>query len=208
MDDTRQRLLNAAGKVFAEKGFTATTIREICNAAEANIASVNYYFGDKERLYVEAVQVAACQGTVHQFDWPPETPRDRKLFLFIQHMLTQMLDDRRPEWQIELILREMARPTSACEELVHNYIHPMFAQLFSIVKEFFPEDTPERTIHLQAFSIVAQCLLYRYHRPIGRLLVGEQEYQQISSVELLAEQITAFSLGGLQETVRRQEQTR
>jgi AcrR family transcriptional regulator len=208
MDDTRQRLLNIAGKVFAEKGFTATTIREICTAAEANIASVNYYFGDKERLYVEAVQLAACQGTIPQFDWPPGLPREQKLFQFIQYMLTQMLDEQRPEWQIELMMRELARPTKACEELVRNFIQPMFAQLIQIVSEFFPDKPPERIIHLQAFSIVAQCLLYRYHRPIGRLLIGEEEYRQISSVTTLSEQITAFSLGGLNEAARRQEATR
>ena len=51
---TRERLLDAAGRLFAEKGFDATGIREICEKADANVASVNYHFGDKEKLY-EAV---------------------------------------------------------------------------------------------------------------------------------------------------------
>ena len=59
MDDTRENLLLAAGKVFADKGYEKATVREICKAAGvSNLAAVNYYFGDKERLYIEARQ--AC----------------------------------------------------------------------------------------------------------------------------------------------------
>ena len=49
--DTEKRLLEAAGEVFAEFGYRAATVRQICEKAGANIAAVNYYFGDKEKLY-------------------------------------------------------------------------------------------------------------------------------------------------------------
>ncbi|WP_437228465.1 CerR family C-terminal domain-containing protein [Planctomicrobium sp. SH661] len=206
MDDTRQRLLNVAGQVFAQKGFEATTVREICSGAEANIAAVNYYFGDKERLYIEAVRIAACrQGDPPQFDWTDDTSPEEKLKQFLQHLLPMVLDDDRPDWQIELMMREMAHPSQACVELVRSYIGPMFSQLISIVSEFLPADTSQMQKHLQAFSIVAQCLLYRYHRPVGRLLIGEDEYQKLFDLELLTKQILTFSLGGLRSIVDGQE---
>ena len=49
--ETRQRLLEAAARLFAARGFTHVTVREICNAANANVAAVNYHFGDKLGLY-------------------------------------------------------------------------------------------------------------------------------------------------------------
>ena len=56
--ETREKVLCAAGKIFADKGFKAATVREICQEAGVNLASVNYYFGDKERLYIAAVRTA------------------------------------------------------------------------------------------------------------------------------------------------------
>ncbi len=50
-DDTHSRILYAASDVFVEKGFKGTTVRDICTAADANVAAVNYHFGDKKRLY-------------------------------------------------------------------------------------------------------------------------------------------------------------
>ena len=52
---TRDRLIEAAGELFAEKGFKETTVRDIIERAGANLAAVNYHFGDKERLYEEVI---------------------------------------------------------------------------------------------------------------------------------------------------------
>jgi len=56
--ETRARLLDAARRLFAERGFEDVTVREICREAGANLALVNYYFGDKLGLYLEVVNQA------------------------------------------------------------------------------------------------------------------------------------------------------
>src|SRR3954466_1727491 len=55
---TRQQLIEAAGQVFAEHGYRAATVREICMRAGANVASIHYHFGDKEKLYLEVLRYA------------------------------------------------------------------------------------------------------------------------------------------------------
>ena len=67
----------AAGEIFAERGFDGTTVRDICQRAGANIAAVNYYFGDKQRLYVEAV-VQAHRWRMEQFPLPRVVGRTRR----------------------------------------------------------------------------------------------------------------------------------
>jgi len=49
----RERLLDAAEELFCERGFEDTSVRDLATAAKCNIASVNYYFGGKDKLYIE-----------------------------------------------------------------------------------------------------------------------------------------------------------
>lgn len=198
MDDTRERILNSAGEAFAAKGFEHSTIREICGHAKANIAAVNYHFRDKQSLYLETVKAAHCSGAeLPDFGWGPDTPPEKRLFDFIRHMMEDMLDDDRPGWQVPLLMREMARPSQACEELVRSFIGPKFQVLLGIVSEFLGPTASQQTRYRHTFSVVSQCLLYRFHRAVGRLLVGADEFQRLSDVQQLAEHVTQFSLAGL-----------
>ena len=49
----QDRLVEAAEVLFCERGFNETSVRDIAAAAGCNVASVNYYFGGKDNLYVE-----------------------------------------------------------------------------------------------------------------------------------------------------------
>lgn len=49
---TRDRILDAAERLFAEQGFYITTLREITHAASVNLAAVNYHFGSKQALVI------------------------------------------------------------------------------------------------------------------------------------------------------------
>ena len=53
--ETRQRLLDAAERLFAERGFEATSLRNITAKAHANLAAVNYHFGSKLKLVQEVI---------------------------------------------------------------------------------------------------------------------------------------------------------
>jgi AcrR family transcriptional regulator len=195
-DATHQRLLEAAEHVFAEKGFNGASIREICKQAGANIAAVNYYFGDKERLYIEAVKYAhrSCiQGGPFP-DWPPDMPAVQKLRDFIRVMVTRMMQPQSVE-SLQLMMRELAQPTAACAEVVRDYIQPMAVKLCAILEELLPQ-MPRRQQALIAFSIVGQCLFYRHSRAVAALLVGEQEFAQYD-VDQVAGHIGNFTLRAL-----------
>ena len=105
---TKERLLEAAGEMFAEKGFHAASVREICERAGANVASVNYHFGDKEGLY-EAVMTAIFEDLSSKHPLEVKTdgvsPEER-LRQFVRTVLMRMLDEERPRWHEKLWMRE------------------------------------------------------------------------------------------------------
>src|SRR5437867_11921376 len=92
---TKQRLLDAAREMFAQKGFEAASVGEICERAEANRAAISFHFGGKERLYIEAVKDAHRQimAQVPMPAWPPGTPALQRLDGFLLTMLHRMTRD-------------------------------------------------------------------------------------------------------------------
>jgi AcrR family transcriptional regulator len=198
-DSTRTRILNVAGAAFAERGFQATTVRDICRVAEVNLAAVNYHFGDKERLYIEAIKHS------HRFrveqaplpQWPPGTPPERRLRDFVQTTIARMLVVQGLPWQERLMMREMLQPMGACRELVEDYFRPHLEQLLEILDEMVPPDWPAPARHQLAFSIVGQCLFYRFHDEVIRMLVSEEEFGGNFSPGQLADHITDVTLAAL-----------
>jgi AcrR family transcriptional regulator len=195
--DTRERVLEAAGQVFAEKGFEAATVREICRRGKANLAAINYHFGDKRRLYVESVRRAHLRRfeEIPLPQWPDGTPADKKLADFVLTFLRRIIGPREREWEGELMMREIGRPTEACQAVVEDSIRPDFLILNEILAEIAPEMTNEKR-RLVAFSVVGQCLHYKVTEPIIRLLLSAEEYESLKP-ELLAEHITDFTLRGI-----------
>lgn len=197
LDDTKVRILEAAGRTFADRGFRDATVRDICQAAGANLAAVNYHFGDKQRLYIESVKLAHAHlmRQVPLPEWSPGTPAAVKLHGFIYAFMCRVLN-RDDNWQRRLMLREIGQPSAACEELAREYIRPQFAVLLGILDELLPRDTPDVVRHRTAFSIVGQCLHYLIAAPIVRWLIPPEEFARYNP-EQLAAHVWRFSLQGL-----------
>jgi AcrR family transcriptional regulator len=198
MDSTKARILEAAGTVFAQRGFEAATIREICHLASANLAAVNYHFGDKQRLYLAAVKHAHCSRAeeIPLPDWDDDIRPQDKLRGFIGVLLERMLSEEHAPWHAQLMLREIARPNVACEELVRDYIRPHFEVLKGILRELLPADASAEQLALTAFSVVGQCLFYRIARPVVNMLLPADEVERLG-IERLADHISGFTLTAL-----------
>ena len=111
--ETRDRLLQAAGEVFAEQGFREATIREICRrAGNVNVAAVNYHFGGKERLYAEVLRFAhGCAMTKYPagMGLEPQATPPQRLNAFVRSFLFRIFDEGRPAWHGRLVAKEIGR---------------------------------------------------------------------------------------------------
>ncbi|MCX5849673.1 MAG: CerR family C-terminal domain-containing protein [Deltaproteobacteria bacterium] len=196
---TRDAIMEAAGKIFSEEGYPKATVRDICRQAGANIAAINYHFGDKKGLYLAVLK--HYQEIAFQ-TYPPdlgikETQRpEEKLRAFIRSFLTRIMDEGRPAWFGKLLAREFTEPTWAFDILVEEMIRPSFKLLIGIVASILNKGRNERKVLLCSMSIVGQCLYFRHSHPvISRLFPGEVFGSK--QIEELTEHITLFSLRGL-----------
>jgi AcrR family transcriptional regulator len=193
---TPDRLLAAAGEVFAERGFAAATVREICQRAAANIAAVNYHYGDKRGIYEAAFRFAhSCVATEVPPKLDARAARDR-LRDYIRVLLGRLLDDERPAWHAKLLAREMIEPTGVLDEVVERSIRPRFDALQALLKPLLGDDAAPETLRRCAASIIGQCAFYRHSRPILTRLDPTLRFGA-DDLARLAEHITEFSLAGL-----------
>jgi TetR/AcrR family transcriptional regulator, regulator of cefoperazone and chloramphenicol sensitivity len=206
-ENTRDKILSAAGEVFAEQGFEGATIRAITERAGVNVAAVNYHFRDKAELYTRVVLDACSARAAYRAAYREamaeavDSPEERFRSLTYR-FLEYLLDPARPNWKRRLMAREMANPTTALDELVEKNIRPLRDDfLLPTLRELTGGCFSRRQLSYFASSIMGQCLYFLQSRPIIERLnpdfkIGKSEIAEI------AEHITRFSLAAIAELTR------
>src|ERR1700749_4422144 len=139
-EGTRNKLLDAAGQVFADFGYHGATVREICARAGVNVALVNYYFGDKLELYTEVLRysIGSSKNGIIQEAIQSQAPPEEALREQILAMLQRVCRGDRPGWHFRLMIHEHAQPTPALSAVINETMRPLynrFCELISAVIE-------------------------------------------------------------------------
>jgi AcrR family transcriptional regulator len=201
-DATRRQLLEAAGEVFAELGFRNATVREICQRAGANVAAINYHFGDKETLYVEVLRYAhgkALEKYPLLLDVSENAPPEKKLQAFVHSLLLRIFDKGPTSWHGRLMSREMIEPTTALDSLIEERIRPMSSVLWKTIGEILNCPPTDERVLLCAFSVTSQCVFYNHCRPAVARLFPNLLPHDPASIKNLAAHITRFSLAAMKD---------
>ena len=198
-DSAKTRILNAAGPIFAAKGFKASTVREICDSANVNVASINYYFGDKQQLYLETVIFARNSRAekIPEPNWSSDTSPEQKLHGYIQLLLQRVGALQTAPWQVRLLVREILHPTQACRKLVSDYFRPFLDVLMSIIDELVANKLSQPRRLKLAFSIIGQCMYYRFAGELTAMIIDDEDAAEDFDLSILAQHITLFSLGAI-----------
>lgn len=193
---TQRRLLEAAGEVFAERGFHAATIKEITDRAGAALASVNYHFRDKAELYAAVLRRIEAKGTrLIPPDGALRGTARTKLRQFIAHLVKELQGRGQPVWERVLLARELAQPTPALDPLVESVARPIHEGLSALVAKITGLPPRDERVALSTCSIVAQCLFHVDHRSMVHRLHPQLAAQ--ADAEKIAAHIAEFSLAAL-----------
>ncbi len=196
--ETRDRLLHASEQLFASRGFKDVTVRDIARAARANVAAVNYHFGDKQGLYREVLQVAIDairetneSGRRAAEGHPPAEQLRRYLSVFLRRVLN-------PEYETvhRLIQREIDHPTPAMDALVEQAARPRLEFLGAVVAELMECDPADPRVLRCVGSILAQTIIWVRKNPIAERL-GFVFKPTPDNIDMVARHITDFSVAGI-----------
>jgi len=210
IDATRERLLNAAERLFAAKGFAGTSVREITSAAGTNIASVNYHFGGKQNLYREVFHrrlASLRELRTSRLSEALQTAGDGATLelvvsTFTAAFLEPLIHDSEGRLFIELMAREMLSPHLPREVFFEEMIDPVQKSLAVALRRVEPrlDDSSARNcVH----SIVGQ-LTHVIH--LSRLRLGvDSELWPTAELQRIADHIIRFSVGGVRAAVPRMD---
>ena len=200
--ETRDRLLKAACELFSERGFKKVTVREICERARANVAAVNYHFGDKLGLYRELLQ-QAIDGMRSVTDsaraagegYSAEEKLRRYLVIFLHHVL-------KPQHAVlhRLFQRETLDPTPVLDALVEQGIRPRVEYLSGVIAEMLTCDPSDPRVLRCAGSVQAQVVTYLPNSIAAKL--GFPFKGTPADIDAAARHIVEFSIGGIRAIAR------
>ncbi len=207
--DTRTALIQAATAVFEEAGFRSATVRDICHRARANVAAVNYHFGDKETLYLEVLRhVSRTADARHPL--PPaqaDAGPEGRLEEFVHNFLLRLLDAGTDAAGSKLVSREMVNPSGVFATVVAEQFQPIADEVRSIVTPLLGRQASETAIRHCGISIVSQCLFYHQCRDVVAALFPDLDLSP-AGIREVARHIVRFSLAGIRATADERERAR
>jgi len=203
-DLTRDKLIEAAGRVFAEHGYQSATIRQICRRAGANVAAVNYTFGDKLGLYTEVLRhsVRAAKTEMLSAALNPDLSPEETIRSVIRARLLSLCREARPDWQLRLVRHELSQPTPAMARVVDEGMRPIYDRMRKAVGKITGLSPDHETTKLSVNSIIGQVIFYTFSQPVLARLQPELKLTP-NKLEHIAEHIADFSLTFLRKVGQR-----
>jgi AcrR family transcriptional regulator len=154
-EDARDRLLDTAEKLFCEKGFHATSVRELTTGANCNIAAVNYHFGGKENLYREMFRrqfqfmINEHLQTIKRVMSEPKPTVEKLMRAIITPAINRIVQDEANSKVLRMLVREVLDqridPKPMCKEIKSQFFDQLGKALKRLVPEL-PDDSEQLTL--------------------------------------------------------------
>ena len=174
MKDTRLKLLRTSARIFARKGYSATSVRDIVNAAHVNVSAIAYYFGGKRKLFFETVRYVMEEHRKKVWGTTSNLPTAAQVagysyaqVLDVLHgMFDKLLDDglNRKNMPLERIFTQLELESTQMRRMLLEYMAPFHELPYKLLAKLtgLPEKSPEMLCVMH--SIFGQIWLSQSHR--------------------------------------------
>lgn len=198
----RERLLDTAERLFSERGFEGTSVRRLASAAGCNVASVNYYFGGKEKLYEEVfrrhlipmtdIRIASIDKVMARSNGKPEL--EILLKAFADAFIEPLADEAKASRFMKLMIREMIDNHLPSDLFVKDVVMPtMSAMQTGLVKACPGLD--ESKVPLIVHSVIGQ-LVQAVHSERMLEQAGDVDIPKFDLAKVI-DHIVKFSAAGI-----------
>jgi len=197
-DVTRERIMKAAERLFAERGYDGTSVRGIVAKARVNQAAINYHFDGKDGLYREVLRAAFRALTEDQIAHGGDIKamsREAALGEFVRRQLRPLTARDELSRHLRIFNWETVRPTAVFRKLMSEEATPFMGLAVELIRRFLPQ-ADQRTLVVAAIWLLGQCSVFVRNReqlagPPASLVLDE------SAVEWLAQLLSRWTIGGL-----------
>lgn len=196
---TRQSIIKAAVTLFAEKGFEASSVRDIVTKARVNLAAINYHFKGKDGLYLEVLKTAFEKLTENAgFDAEKlkSLSREEALRSFVYQQLRPLLYRDEMSRYIRMFAWESAHPSKVFRKFMATNSVSYLTAAVDLVRRFLPPSTQKRGALCGAIWLMGQCSVFVRNRELfAQAPFGINVDEPF--VDELTELITQLAIGGL-----------
>jgi len=198
----RERLLDSAEALFCERGFDGVSVRDIAASADCNIASINYYFGGKEKLYHEVwlrylltmqdIRISSINEVMNQKGGKPQV--EDLLNAFSKAFVGPLVDETKTHRFCKLMAREMIDQHVPVSMFVDNVMIPTLTAMRDALVKIYP-DIDESKIPMIIVSIIGQLLHLLHIKAI--LQACEKTSLPEFDVAQAIDHVVKFSINGM-----------
>ncbi|MCE5276957.1 MAG: CerR family C-terminal domain-containing protein [Planctomycetaceae bacterium] len=200
--DTREKILDVACGLFADRGYRGTTVAAICKLAQANIAAVNYHFGSKEELYRQAwrhaheqlIALTPPDGGVPASATAAERLRGRIRAGLQRGMVGESVEMR-------IMRSEMANPTGLLRQVIEDAIGPLRRATQDILRELLGPRATDLDVEFCEVCVIAPWMHVMHHRRAEKHQ-GLAPIFREDMLETITDRFTTYALAGIREIRR------
>ncbi len=201
--EARTRLLDAALVLFADKGFAKTSTREIAQAAQVNVASISYYFGDKAGLYRAVFTDPRSNPRIEAGDIEdPGKNLTHSLRVLLSGFTEPLKQGVQMQNCMKLHFREMLEPTGLWDAEIDDNIRPVHMATARVLCRHLGISEPDDDVHRLAFSIVGIAMVLH----VGADVIGAISPRLIATpraIDAYTEHLVATALAMVEGERRR-----